>query len=265
MRILFIGDIYAETGLKMLQRYLPRIRKDYKINFTIVNGENISTSGKGIKKSEYFALKDLEVDCVTLGNHTWFRDETKKLIDEVSDLLRPANSNIHQPGKVTQLFNVVNTKIRVTSLMGRTFMADLSDNPFCKLDDILKDDNSDIHIVDIHAEATSEKVALAAEFDGRVQAVIGTHTRVQTADERVLPKGTAFLTDAGMTGPYDSAIGADLEAVIYRLKTGMPRRFVPAKGPAQLCGLIMEFSGSKVSRLKRIFISPQRPYEPNKW
>ncbi len=265
MRILFIGDVYAEVGFKMLRRFLPIIQQDYDINFTIVNAENISTSGKGIKKSEYFELKKLNVDCITLGNHTWFRDDTKTLVDEVSDLLRPANSNPYQPGRGSAVFNVGKTKIRVTSLLGRTFMFDLSDNPFKKLEEIVAEDNSDIHIVDIHAEATSEKVALAAAFDGKVSAVLGTHTHVQTADERTLPKGTAFLTDVGMTGPYDSAIGADLNAVIYRLKTGMPKRFIPATGPGQFCGFIMEFSGTKISRLKRIFISPQRSYKKGQW
>lgn len=254
MKILTIGDIYSLVGRNTMKKYLPNVVKDKGIDFIIANGENIS-HGKGIMRQHYDFLMDCGVDVITSGNHVFKNKEVYTYIDEVDNLLRPENMGPYVPGIGTNVFTKNNKKIRVTNLIGRSFM-EPSDNPYKALSDILENDHSDIHIVDFHAEATAEKLALATYFDGQITALVGTHTHVQTADEQILPKGTGFLTDLGMTGCYESIIGAEIEAIIRKERTGLPTRFEPATGKGQLCGLIIEIDEktNKTVSLERLYI-----------
>ncbi|KAJ3616004.1 hypothetical protein Zmor_012132 [Zophobas morio] len=206
-------------------------------------------------KQHYDFLMKQNVDVITSGNHVFKNKEIYTYIDEVDNLLRPENMGPYVPGIGTNIFKKNGKKIRVTNLIGRSFM-DPSENPYKAMEDILENDNSDIHIVDFHAEATAEKLALATFFDGKITALVGTHTHVQTADERILPKGTGFLTDLGMTGCYESIIGAETDAIIRKERTGLPTRFEPASGKGQICGLMIEIddSSNKVKALERLYV-----------
>lgn len=254
MKILAIGDVYSAVGRNMLKKYLPKVIKEKSIDFVIVNGENIS-HGKGIMKQHYDFLMKNNIDVITSGNHVFKNKEVFTYIDEVDNLLRPENMGPYVPGIGTNVFLKNNKKIRVTNLIGRSFM-EPSENPYKALDDIIANDDSDIHIVDFHAEATAEKLALATYFDGKITALVGTHTHVQTADDQILPKGTGFLTDLGMTGCYESIIGAEIDAIIKKERTGLPTRFEPASGKGQICGLIIEIDDktNKTIGLERLYI-----------
>lgn len=268
MNFLIIGDIYSAVGRAMVEKWIPEIKnylaqKNQTLDFIIANGENI-THGKSISLQHYKELKKLGVDVITSGNHI-FASTTNVInyIEEHEDLLRPLNYNPYQPGNGTILVNKNKKKIRVTNLIGRTFM-DRSDNPYFSLEALLqleksdKKEKSDIHIIDFHAEATAEKLALAWYFDGKVTCVVGTHTHVQTADNRLLPKGSAFITDIGMTGAYYSIIGARTEEVTYREKTSLPAKFQPAEGEGQFCAVILTIDDktNKALKLQRVFITP---------
>ncbi|MBE4704063.1 TIGR00282 family metallophosphoesterase [Spiroplasma platyhelix] len=268
MKFLIIGDIYSAEGRTMVKQWIPEI-KDYlaqqnqTLDFIIANGENI-THGKSISLQHYKELKKLGVDVITSGNHI-FAPTTNVVsyIDDHKDLLRPLNYNPYQPGNGTVLVTKNKKKIRVTNMIGRTFM-DRSDNPYFALETLLdleknnKKERSDIHIIDFHAEATAEKIAYAWYFDGKISCLVGTHTHVQTADNRLLPKGTAFISDIGMTGVYDSIIGAKPEEVIYRERTALPAKFQPASGKGQFCAVVLTIDDTtnKALKLERIFIKP---------
>lgn len=269
MKFLIIGDIYSSVGREMIKKWIPEIKaylakENQTIDFIIANGENI-THGKSISLQHYKELKKLGVDVITSGNHI-FAPTTNAInyIASHKDLLRPLNYNPYQPGNGTILVTKNKKKIRVTNLIGRTFM-DKADNPYYALENLLnlekidKKERSDIHIVDFHAEATAEKLALAWYFDGMLSAVVGTHTHVQTADNRLLPKDTAYISDIGMTGAYNSIIGANPDEVIYREKTSLPAKFQPADGEGQFCAVILTIADktNKPLKLERIFISPE--------
>lgn len=268
MKFLIIGDIYSAVGREMVKKWIPEIKEylakdNQTLDFIIANGENI-THGKSISLQHYKELKKLGVDVITSGNHI-FAPTTNIInyIDNHKDLLRPLNYNPYQPGYGTILVTKNKKKIRVTNLIGRTFM-DKADNPYfaleniLKLEEIEKKESSDIHIVDFHAEATAEKMALAWYFDGEITAIVGTHTHVQTADNRLLPKNTAYISDIGMTGVYDSIIGAKPDEVIYREKTSLPAKFQPATGEGQFCAVLLTIDDktNKALKLARIFITP---------
>src|SRR5688572_8821366 len=207
MKILAIGDIFGKIGRKIIKCYLGRIKQEYQIDLVIANVEN-ATHGKGISFKHYQELKNYGIDIMTSGNHIFHLEETQKEIDKFSDLIRPLNSNPFHPGKGTILKEWGNKKIRITNLIGITFMPP-AENPYSALEKILENDKSDIHLVDFHAEATAEKAVFAHYFAGKITALWGTHTHVQTADERILPPSTAFITDLGMTGPSEGIIGAE--------------------------------------------------------
>lgn len=269
MKFLIIGDIYGVVGREMIAQWIPEIKnylaqQNQKLDFIIANGEN-TTHGKSISLSHYKELKQCGVDVITSGNHI-FASSTNAVsyIKGYPDLLRPLNYNPYHPGTGTILVEKNNKKIRVTNFIGRTFM-DHADNPYYALEALLyleqsdKKEQSDIHIIDFHAEATAEKLALAWYFDGKISCLVGTHTHVQTADNRLLPKGTAFISDVGMTGPYDSIIGANAKEVIYRERTALPIKFQPANGRGQFCAVVLTIDDetNKAVKLERVFITPE--------
>ena len=257
MKILAIGDIFGKTGRKIIRDFLPKLKKEYEIDLVVANVEN-STHGKGISRKHYHELKSYGIDIMTSGNHIFALEETKRYINEVSDLLRPLNSNPYHPGSGTVLINVKGWKIRITNLLGTNFMPLSVENPYFSLEKLLELHDCDIHLVDFHAEATAEKNILAWHYDGQISALWGTHTHVQTADERILPKGTAFITDLGMTGPYGGIIGAQPEVVIQRAKYGLPAKMAPYEDKGQFNGVIFEFDNVtkkavSVKRIKKVF------------
>lgn len=263
MRILMIGDIVGTIGQQTLKTYLPRLKQTYSPDVVIVNGENAATNGRGITREIFHEFRKLGIDCVTMGNHTWGQPEIFDFIDKEDRLLRPANYPEGTPGRGFITFTSTKGKVAIINVMGRTFSSTDLDCPFRSLDAILKRVPKDAYIfVDVHAETTSEKQALAWYLDGRVSAVVGTHTHVQTADEKVLPKGTAYLTDVGMTGPYYGAIGVEIEAVIRRFLTQLPVRFEVSKEGFMLQGVVIDFSPAtkRATKLKRIRIDNDNPW-----
>jgi len=253
MKILAIGDIFGKTGRNVIRNYLPKLKKEHCLDLVIANVEN-TTHGKGISRKHYQELKSYGIDIMTSGNHIFALEETKKYIEEFSNLLRPFNSNPYHPGIGTILINVKGKKIRITNLLGTVFMPMVAENPYFALEKILNLKDSQIHLVDFHAEATAEKIALALYYDGQISALWGTHTHVQTTDERLLPKGTAFITDLGMTGPHGGIIGAKFEVIIQRTKYSLPTKMAPYEDNGQFNGVIFEFDevSNKVLSIQRI-------------
>ena len=252
MRFLAIGDLVGENGLAKLEGVLPKIQEEYNIDFTILNGEN-AAGGIGITTKIYEKLKKLNIQVITMGNHTWGKKDIFSFIDD-SNIIRPANYTRGLPGKGYTVINSNNKKIAVISLIGRTDMGVQSENPFTCLDDILKNIDADIIIIDFHAEATAEKIAMGYYADGKVNVVFGTHTHVQTADEKILEKGTAYITDIGMTGPVKSVIGMDIEASLKRFVTSLPEKYKLADGKCSLSGIVFEINDEtcKTKSIKRI-------------
>lgn len=245
MKILTIGDIVGENGVRKFKKELPKIREEYNIDFVIANAEN-SAGGMGITKDIFNSLLDLNVDVITMGNHTWGKKDIFSFIDHPK-LLRPANYSKGVVGKGVGIYNCKNKKICVIDLIGRTDMNVLSDNPFTKVDEIIKDvkGKCDMIFVEFHAEATAEKIAMANYLDGRATVVYGTHTHVQTADEQIFEHGTAYITDIGMTGPINSVIGMDREASIKRFVTSLPERYKLADGNCMLNACIFDINEEK--------------------
>lgn len=224
MRILFIGDVVGRLGRQMIVDNLSVLKQEWAPQVTIINGEN-AASGRGITEKIYKELLKAGADVITLGNHAFDNRQIYDFIEEANNLVRPANYPL-APGKGVTYMNVNQYKLAIINLQGRTFMPPI-DDPFSCLEQLLLEVKKETpHIfVDFHAEATSEKQALALAFDGQVSAICGTHTHVQTNDARILPNKTAYLTDVGMTGPVDSILGMQKEAVIQKFKTSLPHRF----------------------------------------
>lgn len=242
MRILLIGDVFSNAGRIMLENNIKQIKEDYGINFTIINGENIA-HGNGITKKYYDFLLSLGTSVVTLGNHAFSNQEIFRWINDVKNLVRPLNYGKNVPGTGYVTINYNGVKITVFQVLGRTFDNNSLDCPFQATEELLQKVESDIYICDFHGEATSEKIAYALHFDGRVNIVVGTHTHVQTNDAQILPKGTAYMTDLGMTGSLDGVIGVDPKCIIKRFLTGLPSRHDPMEtGRKQLCGLVVEIN-----------------------
>lgn len=254
MRILVVGDVVGKTGLHMLEEKLPILRKNENIDFVITNAENIA-DGMGITEKDYKQLLNLKVDALTMGNHTWGKKDIFKIINE-PNILRPCNYANNVPGKGYRIFTCKNKKIAVINAMGRAEINILTDNPFLAIDRIIQKISSevDIIVVDFHAEATAEKKAMGYYLDGRVCAIFGTHTHIQTADEQILPNGTAYITDIGMTGPKDSIIGMDIEASLKRFVTSLPERYKIAEGDGMFNGIILDINEDKcrVEKISRI-------------
>ena len=237
-KILAIGDIVGQPGLRCLNKHLRKLKKDKGIDFCVVNGENAAMTGLTPTQAE--EIFDAGADVITLGNHTFNRREICTYLDDVSGILRPANLAPQLPGTGVGVYETNFGKVLVVNLIGRFQMNNHADNPFVKIDEILKKYGDMPVLVDFHAEATSEKLAMGFYLDGRVSACWGTHTHVPTADLRILPKGTGYLTDLGMTGPMDSALGVDPNQSIALFKGELTSRFAPAPGPCWLCGAIFE-------------------------
>lgn len=244
MRLLFLGDVVGRSGRKAVVEALPRLRERYALDFVIVNGEN-SAGGFGITEAITEDLLDAGADVVTLGNHAFDQKDTLVYIGRQERLLRPVNFPPGTPGRGAGLFRAKNgMDVLVMNAMGRVFMTEL-DCPFRAIDREITacglKTGADAIFIDFHAEATSEKQALGYFLDGRVSAVVGTHTHAPTADERVLPAGTAFMSDAGMCGDYNSVLGMDTDEPVHRFLTRLPReRFEPALGPATVSGFAVE-------------------------
>lgn len=240
MNVLFIGDVVGRPGRMALRELLPRLCDRYAVDFTIANGEN-AASGLGITHRVLDELLAWGVDCVTTGNHVWAQKEVETFIQNEVRLLRPANYPPGAPGGGVGVYALPGGQaIGVANLCGRVFMAPL-DCPFAWADrelPVLREQAAAI-IIDLHAEATSEKQAFARHVDGLASAVVGTHTHVQTADEQILLGGTAYISDCGMTGPTESVIGARTEAALRRFRTQMPARFSAASGASELCGVVI--------------------------
>ena len=236
VNILAIGDVAGQVGVDFLSEKLRGIKKWADIAFTVVNGEN--ASGLGITPDQAQALLDAGADVVTLGNHTWSKKEIKKYLDDCAYILRPANFAPQVPGRGWGVFAAGFGDVCVMNLVGRCEMPYGTENPFFEADRIIKKNEAKVVLVDFHAEATSEKHAMAYYLDGRVSALWGTHTHVQTSDCRVFPGGTGYITDLGMTGPVDSIIGMKPEQPISHFLGNPPGRYITAEGPAKIEGAI---------------------------
>lgn len=256
MKILAIGDLIGEIGLKKAREVVEKIKKEEVIDFIIVNGENVA-EGMGITKKNFDGILSMGANVVTMGNHTWAKKEIFTFINH-EKLIRPENYPEGVPGKGYVICKCKNKKIAVVNLIGRTEMGILTENPFIigkELVEKLKEE-VDIVIVDFHAEASAEKIAMGNYLDGLATIVYGTHTHVQTADDRILPEGTAYITDIGMTGPKNSVIGMDISASLKRFVTTLPERYKLATGECMFNGCIFEIDDEdcRVEKIRRLYL-----------
>ena len=259
MKLLFIGDIVARPGRDLLRRHLKALASTHAIDLVIANGEN-AAGGNGITRDNANEIFGAGVDVITTGNHVWDKREALEFIGAEPRLIRPANYPEGTPGRGSHVaVSGSGVRVGVVNVMGRVFLPSLDDPFRAATREIarVKAEGAQVVFVDVHAETTSEKVALGWYLDGQVAAVIGTHTHVQTADERVLPGGTACLTDVGMTGPHDGVIGMDKTAVIARFVTGLPGRFEPATGDARLHAVIIttEPASGRATAIERVAVT----------
>ena len=231
MKLLIIGDIYGDPGIEILDFHLKELKNELKPHLIIANAEN-SSSGRGISKRIYNHLLGLGINIFTMGNHVWGNREIKEFIED-SNILRPANYN-NLPGNGYIVKNINGLKVLVINILGRAFINLSLDNPFKCVNEIIENVDHDFSILDIHAEATSEKIAMGHFFDGKIDIIFGTHTHVQTNDARLMPKGSFYLTDVGMTGPLDGVIGVEKEIVINRFLNGFSTHNKVSKGRKQL-------------------------------
>jgi len=238
MRVLFLGDVVGSPGRSAVLRALPELKERYQPDFILVNGEN-AAAGFGITPDIAESFFEAGVSAITLGNHAFHRSEIYDYLDSERPIVRPANLPPGTPGRGACVVQNGELRLGVVNACGRTFMDRPYDDPFRCLDTLLETIETPARILDFHAEATSEKIAMGWYLDGRVSAVLGTHTHVQTADERILPGGTAFLSDVGMCGPRDSVIGMDVDTILRRMRTLLPHRFEVAKGPTTLSGVVL--------------------------
>ena len=242
MNILAIGDIVGEIGGNKIVKELPKLKEKYNIDFCIINGEN-SAGGMGITKKIFDSLINAGADVITMGNHTWGKKDIFSFIDD-KRIVRPANYTKGLPGNDYSIVNKNNKRIAVINLIGRTSMGILSENPFIVANDIYNKlkNQVDIFVLDFHAEATAEKIAMGYYMDGKYTIVYGTHTHVQTADEQILEKGTAYITDVGMTGPKKSVIGMDVGVSFKRFVTSLPERYKLADSEAMINGCVFKIN-----------------------
>ncbi len=247
-KVLAIGDVVASPGLEKLRRNLRQLKRRLGADFVVVNGENAAVVG--ITPSQAEEILDAGADCITLGNHTWAKREIADYMDDCPQIIRPANYAPQVPGRGWQVFETKAGDVAVIDLIGRCSMDYTPDNPFLMVEKILKEATAKIILVEIHAEATSEKLAMGYMLDGRVSAVWGTHTHVPTADARVLPKGTGYVTDLGMTGPRDSILGIRPDLSIAKFRGDLPERYRWADGPTKLEGVLFTLDSATGKCLK---------------
>ncbi|SFA73023.1 MULTISPECIES: TIGR00282 family metallophosphoesterase [unclassified Bacillus (in: firmicutes)] len=263
MNLLFVGDVVGSPGRDMVKEYVPKLKEKYRPHMTIINGEN-AAGGKGITEAIYRQFLEVGAQAVTLGNHAWDNREIFEFIEKAKYLVRPANFPAGTPGTGIVYIRMNDIELAVINLQGRTFMPAI-DCPFKKADELVEEakKRTPFIFVDFHAEATSEKLAMGWYLEGRVSAVVGTHTHVQTADNRILPGGTAYITDVGMTGPYDGILGVERDAVLKRFLTALPVRFeVPTSGPSQLSAVSIELDRKTglAKKIERILINDNHPF-----
>jgi len=242
IRILFLGDIVGEPGRKAVIEQLPLLKQSEALDFIIVNGEN-SAGGRGITPKIAIDLLRAGAAVITTGDHVWDQQEIVDYFPTEPRLLRPLNYPEGTPGAGSVVLETAKGRVAVVQAQGRSFIQPPLENPYLAMENEvarLRADGIHTIILDYHAETTSEKIAMGRMLDGKVSLVVGTHTHVQTADERIFPGGTGYLTDAGMCGPDDSVLGRTVESVVWRFKSGMPTRFPIAKGPVRLCGVIVD-------------------------
>lgn len=256
LKILAVGDLVGKTGVYMFKNNLPKIKKEKNIDFVIVNGEN-AADGMGLVEKQYRDIISSGANVVTMGNHTWAKKDIFNFIDD-ENIIRPANYSKGNPGSGYRIFKCKNKNIAVINLIGRATMPVLSENPFLKAKEIISSikDKTDLIFIDMHAEATAEKMALFYYLDGKVTAIFGTHTHVQTADEQISSKGTGYITDIGMTGPKNSIIGMEPKASIKRFETSLPEKYKVAEGDGMLNACVFEIdeNTNKVVSIERIFL-----------
>ena len=241
IRILFLGDIVGEPGRNAVTRMVPTFLKERDVDFVIVNGEN-AAGGRGITGRIAIDLLRCGVAVITTGDHVWDQKETAGFIATEPRLLRPTNYPEGAPGQGSIVLQTSKGKVAVLNVQGRTFMQPILENPFLAAEAAVEHlrEETPVIVVDMHAETTSEKIAMGRFLDGKVSAVFGTHTHVQTADERIFPGGTAFLCDAGMCGPDDSCLGRETGPIIKRFMDNLPGAFPVARGPVRICGALIE-------------------------
>ncbi len=256
LNILFIGDIFGKPGIQKVEQELSKLREKYAIDFVIAQSENVS-GRKGFLEKDYNRLSNAGVDAFTLGNHVWAKKEILDIIDN-QNIIRPLNIEKHYPGNGSSVFEIKGSTLRVTSLMGITFnkllspwQEDYANSFFDAIDELIEIDEADFHLIDFHAETTSEKNVLAVYLDGKVDALIGTHTHVQTNDAKIFEKNLAFVSDAGMTGPSNCAIGANFQEVYEKMRFDSFSRFQVSKNPSQFNGVLVELNKKK-SKIKLI-------------
>ena len=254
VKILAVGDVCGEPGLGYLEKNLRNYRKENGIDFVVVNGENANVVGVTPRQAD--AIFRAGADVITLGNHTWTRTELRPYLDERSRILRPANFAPQCPGRGIGVFKTAFGDVCVLNLIGRFTLDSNTDNPFVIADGYMEEIKEKIILVDFHAEGTSEKRAMGFMLDGRASAVWGTHTHVQTSDACVLPKGTGYITDLGMTGTVQSVLGVDSKIVIDKFRYNMPTRFDFIRGSAYLCGALLEIDekSGKALSVSRVMI-----------
>ena len=256
MKILAIGDIVGEAGVRKLKEELPKIEKEENIDFVITNGEN-AAGGMGLTEKNFKDILEAGTNVITMGNHTWGKKDIFKFIDS-PQLLRPANYPKGLVGKGLGIYECKDKKIAVMNFLGRVDLNVLTENPFVLAKEMVEElqNKVDMIFIDFHAEATAEKIAMGRFLDGKITALFGTHTHVQTADEQILPNGTAYITDLGMTGPKDSVIGMDIQVSFKRFETTLPERYKLAEGQSMLNAVEFEIDEktNKTTKIKRICI-----------
>jgi hypothetical protein len=263
LKILFVGDIFGSAGRRIVREHIGHVREAHAVDLTVINAEN-AAGGFGLTPQLAEETFDLGADVLTTGNHVWDKRELIEYLNSAAPdgqerarrVLRPANMQHGLPGYgVFEGITAGGVEYAVINLMGRVYMNGTND-PFHAADALLREIKAKVILVDFHAEATSEKVAMGWHLDGRVTAVLGTHTHVPTADERVLPGGTAYQTDVGMSGPYDSVIGVEKDMVLHRFRTGMPGKFEAARGNPKMCAALIECDAAsgRALRIERVML-----------
>lgn len=260
LKLLFIGDIVGKPGRDLIAQRLPRLRSEHSLDFVIANGEN-AAAGAGITGAIARSLLESGLDAITLGDHVWDQRGWENEIREMDRVCRPANLPASNPGWDHVVMAARGFRVAVFTVLGRTYMNLRAEDPFACADRMVAQlrGQADAIIVEVHAEATSEKQALGWYLDGRVTAVLGTHTHVPTADARVLPKGTAFICDVGMTGPYESVLGREVEPVVAKFRDGMPRRFDVATRDVRISAVLVDISPAMATAEKIELLTVREP------
>lgn len=261
MNVLFLGDIVGKAGRNVIKKHMPLLKETYQPDLIIANGEN-AAHGKGITRKIYHELLGYGIDVITMGNHTFSKNDIYTFINEADQMVRPANMEPLGYGQSTVIVRACGKRVAVSNLSGEIFMNNVVDSPFSCMEDILDDVDAEIHIVDFHGETTSEKIAFTYQFAGRVNIVVGTHTHVQTADDRIV-YGTAAISDLGMCGAYTSVIGRDVQEVVTRFTTDEKTRYTVADGEGILCGLFVKLNDdtNKAVHVERIQLRPEHAEE----